>query len=150
MSLNVQKLNYLNAFHLFDKNHGGTISIEKLKEFLNKLNLFPNENDLKQMIKSFNENNKNHIDFETSEEKTKKHEEIDEEIELINFFKIFDKKNNGKINKKDLFNILKYFSDETLTNKEIEEIIFELDEDFDDFINYEKIIKILKEKNNFK
>jgi Ca2+-binding EF-hand superfamily protein len=150
MSLNVQKLNYLNAFHLFDKNHGGIISIEKLKEFLNKLNLFPNENDLKQMIKSFNENNKNFIDFETFEEKMKKYEEIDEENELINFFKIFDKKNNGKINKKDLFNILKYFSDETLTNKEIEEIIFELDEDFDDFINYEKIIKILKEKNNFK
>jgi calmodulin len=102
------------------------------------------------MIKSFNENNKNFIDFETFEEKMKKYEEIDEENELINFFKIFDKKNNGKINKKDLFNILKYFSDETLTNKEIEEIIFELDEDFDDFINYEKIIKILKEKNNFK
>jgi len=150
MSLNVQKLNYLNAFHLFDNNHGGIISIEKLKEFLNKLNLFPNENELKQMINSFNENNKNFIDFDTFEEKMKKFEEIDEEIELINFFRIFDKKNNGKINKKDLFNILKYFSDETLTNKEIEEIIFELDEDFDDFINYEKIIKILKEKNNFK
>ena len=87
MSLNVQKLNYLNAFHLFDKNHGGIISIEKLKEFLNKLNLFPNENELKQMINSFNENNKNFIDFDTFEEKMKKFEES-------NFYKRYTNSRN--------------------------------------------------------
>ena len=55
---------------------------------------------------------------------------------------IFDVENSGLISNQDLFHIIRTFG-ETLTDKEIEEIISEADVDGDGYINYEEFVRMM-------
>ena len=75
----------------------------------------------------------------------KKNNKEDTEVEIINAFRVFDTESNGLISNQNLAHIIRTL-DETLTDKEIEEIISEADVDGDGFINYEEFVRMMMAK----
>ena len=140
------KADYMDAFNMFDTNHDGTITSQKLGELMRKLGQNPTEADLIQMIEAVSKPGSKKIGFdEFVDMMEKKNNEEDTEVEIINAFRVFDTESNGLISKEELFHIIRTFG-ETLSDEEIEEIITEADVDGDGFINYEEFVRMMMAK----
>ena len=137
------KTDYMDAFNLFDTNHDGTINIQKIREIMQKLGKNPTDQQLFQIIENVAKPGSKKIGFDDFVELMElNNKEEDPEIEIINTFQIFADENNGLIPIQDLFHIIRTFG-ETLTDKEIEEIINEADVDGDGYINYEEFVRMM-------
>ena len=140
------KADYMDAFNMFDTNHDGTITSQKLGELMRKLDQNPTETDLIQMIEAVSKPGSKKIGFdEFVEMMERKNNEEDTEVEIINAFRVFDTESNGLISNQKLAHIIRTLG-ETLTDKEIEEIINEADVDGDGFINYEEFVRMMMAK----
>ena len=137
------KTDYKDSFNLFDTNHDGTINSQKIREIMQKLGKNPTEQQLIQIIENVAKPGSKKIGFDDFMElMEQKNKENDPEIEIINTFQIFAAENNGLIPNEELFHIIRTFG-ETLTDKEIEEIISEADVDGDGYINYEEFVRMM-------
>ena len=140
------KTDYMDSFNLFDTNHDGTINSQKIREIMQKLGKNPTEQQLIQIIENVAKPGSKKIGFDDFMElMEQKNKENDPEIEIINTFQIFAAENNGLIPNEELFHIIRTFG-ETLTDKEIEEIISEADVDGDGYINYEEFVRMMTTK----
>ena len=137
------KTDYMDSFNLFDTNHDGTINSQKIREIMQKLGKNPTEQQLIQIIENVAKPGSDKIRFDDfTDFMEKKNKENDTEIEIINTFQIFAAENNGLIPNEELFHIIRTFG-ETLTDKEIEDIISEADVDGDGYINYEEFVRMM-------
>ena len=137
------KTDYKDSFNLFDTNHDGTINSQKIREIMQKLGKNPTEQQLIQIIENVAKPGSDKIRFDDfTDFMEKKNKENDTEIEIINTFQIFAAENNGLIPNEELFHIIRTFG-ETLSDKEIEEIISEADVDGDGYINYEEFVRMM-------
>ena len=137
------KTDYKDSFNLFDTNHDGTINSQKIREIMQKLGKNPTEQQLIQIIENVAKPGSDKIRFDDfTDFMEKKNKENDTEIEIINTFQIFAAENNGLIPNEELFHIIRTFG-ETLTDKEIEDIISEADVDGDGYINYEEFVRMI-------
>ena len=140
------KTDYKDSFNLFDTNHDGTINSQKIREIMQKLGKNPTEQQLIQIIENVAKPGSKKIGFDDFMElMEQKNKENDPEIEIINTFQIFAAENNGLIPNEELFHIIRTFG-ETLSDKEIEEIISEADVDGDGYINYEEFVRMMTTK----
>ena len=140
------KTDYMDSFNLFDTNHDGTINSQKIREIMQKLGKNPTEQQLIQIIENVAKPGSDKIRFDDfTDFMEKKNKENDTEIEIINTFQIFAAENNGLIPNEELFHIIRTFG-ETLSDKEIEEIISEADVDGDGYINYEEFVRMMTTK----
>ena len=140
------KANYMDAFNMFDTNHDGTITSQKIGELMRKLGKNPTQAQLAQIIENIAKPDSKQIGFDDFVElMEQKNRENDPEIEIINTFQIFDKDNNGLISNEEFFHIIRTFG-ETLTDEEIQEIITEADVDGDGYINYEEFVRMMMTK----
>ena len=113
---------------------------------MQKLGKNPTEQQLIQIIENVAKPGSKKIGFDDFMElMEQKNKENDPEIEIINTFQIFAAENNGLIPNEELFHIIRTFG-ETLTDKEIEEIISEADVDGDGYINYEEFVRMMTTK----
>ena len=137
------KADYMDAFNLFDTNHDGTINSQKIREIMQKLGKYPTEEQLQRLIANVAKNDSKKISFDDFVDMMEQlNKENDPEVEILNSFQIFDVENSGLISNQDLFHIIRTFG-ETLTDKEIEEIISEADVDGDGYINYEEFVRMM-------
>ena len=111
---------------------------------MRSLGLNPSDEDLKEIIDSFdNEKNNNLIDFNSFLIiMAKRKNDIDKEEDLIDAFRVFDKENNGKISARELRYVM-MSSGEDLNENDIEEMIREASTENDDFIDYYKFVKLM-------
>ena len=129
------KADYMDAFNLFDTNHDGTINSQKIREIMQKLGKYPTEEQLQRLIANVAKYDSKKISFDDFVDMMEQlNKENDPEVEILNSFQIFDVENSGLISNQDLFHIIRTFG-ETLTDKEIEEIISEADVDGDGYNN---------------
>ena len=137
------KTDYMDAFNLFDTNHDGTINSQKIREIMQKLGKNPTDQQLFQLIENVAKPGSKKINFDDFVDMMEtKNKEDDPEVEIINTFQIFAAENDGLIPNQELFHIIKTFG-ETLSDKEIEEIITEADVDGDGYINYEEFVRMM-------
>ena len=137
------KTDYMDAFNLFDTNHDGTINSQKIREIMQKLGKNPTDKELAQIIENVAKSGSKKISFDDFVDLMEtKNKEDDPEVEIINTFQIFAAENNGLIPNEELFHIIRTFG-ETLTDKEIEDIISEADVDGDGYINYEEFVRMM-------
>ncbi|TPX38676.1 hypothetical protein SeLEV6574_g07695 [Synchytrium endobioticum] len=125
------------VFSLFDKNGDGTIATKDLGIVMRSLGQNPTKAELGEMVKEVDANGNGTIDF--SEFLTSTAREMKNKDEIQKAFEVFGKDDNGIISVAELRHDLKSMP-EYLTEKEIDEMIREVDVDgsgqfdFEDFM----------------
>ena len=135
---------YKEAFQIFDKHSEGYISSNELGTIMSSLGFNISDEDLNEITNIYdNEQNNNMIDFISFLEIiSKKKGNIYKEEDLIDAFRIFDKEGNGKISSKELLYVM-MSSGEDFNENYIKELINESSMEHDEFIDYQKFVKLL-------
>ncbi|XP_042207366.1 calmodulin-A-like [Homarus americanus] len=141
------------AFRLFDKDGDGTITKDELGLFMRNLGQFTTEEELDVILDeididgdgtfSFNE----FVEIVCNMSGGGERPGEDEEKELRDAFKIFDKHGRGYICASDLRAVLQCLG-EDLSEEEIEDMIREVDIDGDGRIDFEEFVKALGENDD--
>lgn len=133
------------TFNLFDKNGNGSICKEELGTLLRAVGENPTQKEIDFFIKTCDKNKNDQIEFEDFRHlMTIIHRDSvrkeDEEKTLMRAFKLFDKDNNGTIERAELERITTQLG-EKLTDEELEQMFKLVDSNKDGKIDYREFIK---------
>ena len=141
-----KKNEYLETFKIFDKNNDGQITQDELKQLLNNIGQKPSDSEIQDMINEIDIDGDGKINFDNFitliEKKLRDH---DNEEELIETFKVFDKDGIGFITFNNLKDVIKNLG-LNYSDDEIMEMIKECDLDNDMMINYDEFTKMVLDK----
>ncbi|XP_033755641.1 calmodulin-A-like isoform X1 [Pecten maximus] len=138
------------AFRLFDKDGDGSITTDELGTVMRNLGQYPNTDELNMMLKEIDIDGDGTFSFEEFVQVManmggiSEQSEEDEEEELRQAFRVFDKTGCGYISASDLRAVLQCMG-EDLTEEEIDEMIAEVDIDGDGRIDFEEFIACMCE-----
>ncbi|XP_046416910.1 calmodulin isoform X1 [Neodiprion pinetum] len=147
-----QMKEFREAFRLFDKDGDGSITKEELGRVMRSLGQFARAEELQTMLQEIDIDGDGNVSFEefveivsnmggtSAEEAT----EDQEEKELRDAFRVFDKHNRGYITASDLRAVLQCLG-EDLSEEEIEDMIKEVDVDGDGRIDFYEFVHALGE-----
>ena len=146
--LSDEKISELNeTFKIFDKDKDGHISTKELGDIMKNLGQNPSEAELQNLVNEVDIEGNGSIDLkEFVGLMARKMKEPENEEEIIEAFKVFDKDGNGLISSDELLHVMTSLGD-NLTIEEVEDLIKDADLDKDGFINYAEFVKLLLSKN---
>jgi len=131
------------AFDEFDKDGSGTISTKELLGVMRSMGQNPTEDELLALVMEVDINGDGTIDFDEFLGMMKnKANEADQESDLRDAFKIFDRDNNGYIDMKELKQVATMLGT-TLTKDEVEEFMREADVDGNGKLDYDEFVKMM-------
>ncbi|XP_044739813.1 calcium-binding protein LPS1-alpha-like [Chrysoperla carnea] len=150
-----QMREFREAFRLFDKDGDGSITKEELGRVMRSLGQFARTEELQQMLQEIDVDGDGNVSFEefvdivanmgTTEIGLS--DAAQEEQELRDAFRVFDKHNRGYISASDLRAVLQCLG-EDLSEEEIEDMIKEVDVDGDGRIDFYEFVHALGEPGN--
>ena len=137
------------AFNLFDSDKDGTVKPKDLLKIFEQVGIKLSEENKKEMINSFisNENESDDIsikDFVSLVNLRLKNVESEEEI--LEMFKIFDKKGSGKVSINDIRSVLEDDIDEPVSQQELEDLMFTWDKNKDGYLDYLEFKEMMESK----
>ncbi|XP_019155393.1 PREDICTED: calcium-dependent protein kinase 17-like [Ipomoea nil] len=129
-------------FKGMDTDENGTITLEELKHGLAKQGTKLSEYEVKQLMEAADADGNGTIDYEEFITATMHLNKMDREEHLYVAFQYFDKDNSGYITIEELEQALREFgmNDE----RDIKEIISEVDNDNDGRINYDEFVAMMR------
>eukprot|EP00929_Paragymnodinium_shiwhaense_P103893 TRINITY_DN6774_c0_g1_i2.p1 TRINITY_DN6774_c0_g1~~TRINITY_DN6774_c0_g1_i2.p1 ORF type:complete len:153 (-),score=79.77 TRINITY_DN6774_c0_g1_i2:181-639(-) len=121
-----QMVMYRGVFESFDADGSGAIDTDELKKAFEALGTKLSDKDVADMIKEVDEDGSGEIDFdEFLLVVARQMESVDQEDELLEAFKVFDRDGDGYIKASELFRAMKLFG-EKLSEEDCEEIVKEV------------------------
>ncbi|XP_058445960.1 neo-calmodulin isoform X2 [Malaya genurostris] len=146
-----QMKEFREAFRLFDKDNNGSITKEELGTVMRSLGQFARVEELQEMLLEIDVDGDGNVSFEefvdimSNMTDTVAEASADqEERELRDAFRVFDKHNRGYITASDLRAVLQCLG-EDLDEEEIEDMIKEVDVDGDGRIDFYEFVHALGE-----
>ncbi|XP_049285968.1 uncharacterized protein LOC125765121 [Anopheles funestus] len=146
-----QMKEFREAFRLFDKDNDGSITKEELGTVMRSLGQFARVEELQEMLLEIDVDGDGNVSFEefvdimSNMTDTVAETSADqEERELRDAFRVFDKHNRGYITASDLRAVLQCLG-EDLDEEEIEDMIKEVDVDGDGRIDFYEFVHALGE-----
>ena len=138
------KKQYQDAFEMLDKDKNGTITAKELANVMETLTgEKPSLDEINSMIKEVDLNSDGKIELEEFITLMMKNSpDTQQEEEVINAFRVFDKEGNGLIQTDELKHIMMTIGDK-MTADEADEMIHEADIDGDGTINYEEFVRMM-------
>lgn len=131
---------YKEAFHLFDLEDTGHITLEEMKKVMSKLGFSMSEEDLKRRLKEIDRRGNGVINFDEFIAVAAERQHDEEEQAIICALKVFDTDADGYISKDGLSNGLKKLGF-AFNEKQVEAMLHYADIHGDGKINYENFIK---------
>ena len=125
------------AFYLFDNDKDGMLKSKDFLKILAKNQIKLPESGAKKLLGDFN-NNENETDVSMKDfislinTRMKK---VESEEEMVEMFKIFDKKGTGKVSSGDIRSVLDDI-DEPISQQELEELMLNWDKNKDGFLDF--------------
>ncbi len=134
---------YREAFQLFDKNGDGTITVIELGTVMRNLGNNPTDAELQDMINEVDADGNGTLEFdEFCNLMARQMKETNQEEELKQRFKLFDKDGNGLIDREELRDVMQQLG-EKLSEEDIEEMIQDADKNGDGMIDYQEFVKYM-------
>ena len=131
------------AFSMFDKDKDGSITEKELLKVMRSLGQNPTEAEMRNMINDVDIDGSGNIDFkEFLIMMAKKMKDNNEEEELIEAFKVFDKDGNGFISAAELRHVMTNLGAK-LTDDDVDEIIRKADTNGDGQVNYQEFVTMM-------
>ncbi|KAL8099651.1 calcium-dependent protein kinase 17-like [Apium graveolens] len=129
-------------FKSMDADNSGTITLEELKQGLAQQGTKLSEYEVKQLMEAADADGDGTINYDEFITATMHMNRMDKEDHLYTAFQYFDKDNSGYITREELEHALRDFgmSDE----RNIKEIISEVDSDNDGRINYDEFVAMMR------
>ncbi len=137
----IQKL--WEAFKVFDTDLSGSISAEELGQVMRSLGQSPNEIELRNMIKEVDIDLSGTIDFQEFKALMVS-QQGDRTSRLKLAFSVFDEDNSGQITAQELRSVMSQFG---LTDKELDEMLQEVDHDGDASIDFNEFCKLVPDES---
>ncbi|TGZ72770.1 hypothetical protein CRM22_001903 [Opisthorchis felineus] len=140
------------AFHFFDKNGDGSISMDEMATVLSYLGHEASHEDLQNLMKPADENGDGTLDFGEFlramseyyvQRPTKRGTKPEDNEFYRRAFAEFDKDGDGYISAEELQVLMTSFG-EALTHDDIMEMIREADKDGDGKVNFEDFLQVLQ------
>ena len=136
------------AFNLFDTDKDGYLKAKDFLRVFEQVGIKLSEANKKEMINSFSTNeNETDIsikDFVALVNSRMKNDESEEEI--LEMFKIFDKKGSGKVSINDIRCVLDDDIDEPVSQQELEDLMFMWDKNKDGYLDYLEFKDMMENK----
>ncbi|CAL8079906.1 unnamed protein product [Calicophoron daubneyi] len=135
------------AFHFFDQNGDGVISIEELANTVQYLGYQVTDTEVQSMMKQADRNGNGSIDFKEFLQMMAIYFEQIIQSSGDDFyhrvFAVFDQNGDGYIDVRELRTIMQNL-DETLTESDVAEMIEEADADGDGKVSFREFVEVLK------
>jgi len=131
-------------FKGMDSDNSGTITLEELKHGLSKQGTKLTESEVKQLMEAADADGNGTIDYEEFITATMHLNRMDKEDHLYTAFTYFDKDNSGYITIEELEHALREYG--MNDDRDIKEVISEVDSDHDGRINYDEFVAMMRTK----
>jgi len=143
---NLENAEFKEAFDYFDKDGSGSISSDELLQVMRAMGQNPTEDELLNLVMEVDIDGNGTIDFpEFLEMMKKKATEVDEEADLREAFKLFDRNRDGYIDRKELKKVTSMLGT-MLTTEELDEFMRDADVvrgDGNGKLDYDEFVKML-------
>ena len=137
---------YKKVFQTHSNGPDGYVNTSELSNIFKSINIDASDEEIKEIIKKLDLEEKKQINYEEFLSLINQGDkDIDEEEEVLNAFKVFDKDGNGLININELKNIMLNIGNNWSEN-EINELLRDADIDMDGYINYEEFVRTIMSK----
>ena len=134
---------FRDAFAIFDKDGGGSITTDELGDVMKSLGQKPSHAELDAMVREIDADGNGEIDFpEFLTMMLRKMNEGNPEKELMDVFMVFDKDGSGTISAEELRAAMKVIG-EKLSDDEIEDAIKLADSGGDGEVDYDEFIQFV-------
>lgn len=143
--INEEKLEMLKEQYIaVAKDINKPINLQMLQQLTKNLGVNVSTQELQQILSEMDEDGNGTIEFDEFVEAMKKKTK-ESELEMKDAFKVLDRNKNGYISPGDLKHLLLCIG-ENYSLEEIDQILKEIDEDGDGFINFQEFLKIMNEQ----
>ena len=136
------------AFNLFDSDKDGYLKTKDFLKVFEQVGIKLSEANKKEMISSFT-SNENETDISIKDFVSlvnSRMKSVESEEEILEMFKIFDKKGSGKVSINDIRSVLEDDIDESVSQQELEDLMFTWDKNKDGYLDFFEFKEMMESK----